>query len=260
MSRRAEFAYAQARLQARHGMRPSESTWRLLDASKDLAHFLQVARNSPLRPWVEHLPRHADAHLIERSLRGDWRAYVRTVAVWCPGVWRPAVAWAALLVDLPAIAHCLSHARLPAWMRGDPALLPFAATERSARIEALQQSEWAPVVRRWLADASVLGAWMEHWETLWAGDGRTRTALGRLASAVREHMRQTAQADPTRAAGDGARRELEARATRLFRRHTQQPPAVFAHLALIALDLERMRDGLMRRSLFGEGEGGATWA
>lgn len=260
VSRRAEFAYVQARLQARHGMRPSESTWRLLDASKDLGHFLQVARNSPLRPRVEHLPRHADTHLIERSLRGDWRAYVRAVAAWCPRAWRPPVAWTALLVDLPAIAHCLSQTRLPAWMREDAALAPFAAAERSMRIEALQQSDWAPVVRGWLAGASVLGAWMEHWRTLRAGDGPTRAALEGLAGAVREHIGQTAQAEPSRAAADGVRRELEARATRFFRRHTQQPPAVFAHLTLIALDLERLRDGLVRRSLFGARAGSAPWA
>ena len=46
------------------------------------------------------------------------------------------------------------------------------------------------------------------------------------------------------------RRDLAQTVTRLFRRHGGTPVAVFCHLALVALDLERLRGDLVRRALF----------
>ena len=46
------------------------------------------------------------------------------------------------------------------------------------------------------------------------------------------------------------RRDLAHAVTRLFRRHGASPAAVFCHLVLVALDLERLRGGLVRRRLF----------
>lgn len=241
-------------------MRPPETTWRLLDASKDLGHFLQVARGSPLRPWVEHLPRHAGIHVLERSLRTDWRAYARGIAAWCPAPWRPAVRWTAHLVDLPAVAYALAWSRLPAWARDDPALGRFALADPALLADMLLESEWAPVARAWRAGAPVLFAWAAHWRTLWPKERGSAAALAYLESQVRSHLHESMQEEPTGRGGGESRRRLDARMTRLFRRHAQAPAAVFCHLVLVALDLERLREGLVRRSLFGEPEGAHPWA
>ena len=85
-----EFAYAQARIQARHAERPDEATWARLHASTTLAHFLTMARATGLRRWVAHLkPGHA-ARDIERSLRTEFRSYVQDVASWLPERWQDA--------------------------------------------------------------------------------------------------------------------------------------------------------------------------
>ena len=46
------------------------------------------------------------------------------------------------------------------------------------------------------------------------------------------------------------RRDLAQTLTRIFRRHGGSPAAVFCHLALVALELERLRGDLVRRRLF----------
>ena len=93
MTTGSRLAYVQARLQARHGRRPTDDRWRLLEATPDLAGYLQAARATSLRPWVVHLPAESGTHQIERSLRRDWKIYVAEISRWLPASWRPAAAW-----------------------------------------------------------------------------------------------------------------------------------------------------------------------
>ena len=73
-------AYVQARLQYRHGQRPDPERWRLLEANADLGSYLESARSTSLKPWVQHLSADARIHDVERALRRDWRLYVDAVA------------------------------------------------------------------------------------------------------------------------------------------------------------------------------------
>ena len=45
---------------------------------------------------------------------------------------------------------------------------------------------------------------------------------------------------------------LQARAVRILRRHRDQPVTVFCHLLLCALELHRLRQGLLQRALFND--------
>ena len=81
-ARRADTAFAQARLQARHGAMPDEHAWHALEASRTAAHYLALARSGPLARWVEGMGDDADVHRIERELRRRWRRYVDEVARW----------------------------------------------------------------------------------------------------------------------------------------------------------------------------------
>ncbi len=95
----------------------------------------------------------------------------------------------------------------------------------------------------------VPAAWRLRFETLWpAGDpGIPRVA--NLVDLVDTYRRDTE-------AGRGARartaQAIEARAVRMIRRNFQEAVTVFSHLLLVALDLGRLRDGLVRRALFGD--------
>lgn len=256
MTGRIDFAYAQARLQARHGLRPTEAAWHRLEASKDLGHYLQAARASSLRPWIQHLSARMDSHGIERSLRQDWRDYVAGVAVWQPAPWRAAAAWTAVLVDLPAVAHLLHSSPAQAWMRQDPVLARLAVDDPVTRREALLTSHLAPVGRAWLRDRSVLDGWLDHWRRLWPADGRAvGAAMDRLVALTARHLAAMAGNAGADADGGRLRAELVSSFTAMFRRHGQHPIAMYCHLGLVALDLERLRAGLVRRSLFAKPPG-----
>lgn len=245
----ASFAYSQARLQARHGARPNAMVWRRLEGIGDLLHFLQSARTTGLRPWVLHFSARTDIHAMELSLREQYRRYVADVASWQPVAWRKPVLWAQRLLDLPALQHLLMGERVPAWMRNDPVLKPFATDNLRARLESLQDSDFASLLETWQAGHPLLDGWRERWHALWPRISSTAAApLERLEAHLGRHVRSLRQ--------DGSERSQEAcqrLAEKLayeFRRYTHQPAAAFLHLALVALDLERLRAALMRRALF----------
>ncbi len=252
MIRKADFAYAQVRLQSHHGQRPGEPTWRLLSASKDLGHFLQTARRSPLKTWIVPLSGQMDFHALERSLRSEWRRYAGEVAAWQPPPWRPAVAWTGWLIDLPAIAHLLGKEPALAWMADDPSLAPFSLDEQSARASALQRASFAAALKTETAQQNLVGGWLSHWRNLWPPSPQAlRKPLETLQGLLMYQMAQMAAPKNTAADAIRLRKQLESRLARIFRRETQSPAAAFAHLALTALDLERLRAGLVDRCFAG---------
>jgi hypothetical protein len=70
--------------------------------------------------------------------------------------------------------------------------------------------------------------------------------LEALIALVRRHLEQMHRAESA-AAGHVLRHELRLRLAHSLHMHPQTPVALIAHLLLAALDLERLRDGLIRR-------------
>jgi hypothetical protein len=241
-----QLAYVQARLQARHGRRPDGATWQRLVNSGDLGHCLEVARRTPLRRWVAHLTGSRDSHGIEAALRQELRAYVAEVAAWQPPGWRPAVLWAATLPDLPLIDHLLSAQAPPAWLPQEPALRGLMAGRQRDRVSALAASAFAPLLPFWDKGLPLARAWGEHWRSLWPSMPRSHArSLEALASLLAGHRAEMAAGVD----GGAARAYLARRVEHLFRRHPQQPAAVFCHLVLVGLDVEQLRGLLARRAL-----------
>ncbi len=249
MSSDPRWRYVQARLQSRHGDRLAEADWHALEAARTADAFLDRARAASLRRFTGQVSASMNSHAIERVLRGTWRAYVNEVAGWLPVAWRPAVAWSALLPDLPAI-DALLKGEAPAWTRQDPALTLFTETDPAQRLALLQDSPFAPLLPGEGATRSLGGRWARHWQTLWPKQSAAnQRALNALANAVKDHVERLARAG-TQETSANHRRDLERTVMRLFRRHGASPAAVFAHLVLTALDLERLRGGIVRRRLF----------
>ncbi len=238
-----EFAYAQARVQARHGERLTPSDWQLLETSRGAGQYLHAARATALAPRVQSLSATSDAHVIERTLRREWRGDVHHAAGWIPGAWRPAVEWTAWLADLPAIAWLEHGGEVLPWMHDDPVVSHFATVDAAARHRELAIAGLEPVV----AARDVATGWLMHFRALWpAQDGSTRSlqAYVDLVSGSRRRV-----ADPATGAGNAARDELEAKTVRIIRRNLEEPVTIFCHLLLVALDLGRLRSGLVRRAL-----------
>ncbi|OHC74442.1 MAG: hypothetical protein A3G18_11100 [Rhodospirillales bacterium RIFCSPLOWO2_12_FULL_58_28] len=250
MADRERFAYGQARLLARHGLRPNEAVWRRMEASKGLANYLEVARTTALESWVRPFVADSGSHDIERRLRYDWKAYVRRVAAWQPPAWRPAVLWVSMLVDLPALSHLLRDRPVAEWMQDDHDLAPAAFKSSADRRKAFQLSPLAPIARAFDEGRSPADGWLCRWADLWPDRTPTRRhALDNLAALFTRHLSRLAESEE--AGSESARNQLAKDLVYVLRRESQRPPSVFAHLGLVALDLERLRGGLVRRSLFG---------
>lgn len=96
-------------------------------------------------------------------------------------------------------------------------------------------------------------AWLDAWRALWPPCGdEDCAALEQLVAVVARHLRRFAAAAPEDAAA--LRADLQARLLTLLRRHPARPVALFAALALHALDLERLRAEFVLRALFADGE------
>jgi hypothetical protein len=243
---RRNFIFAQTRLQARHGMRPDERTWQLVESQKDLANFLQSARQTNLKNWVMGLQATDNHHLIESSLLKLYRDYIEDIAAWVPRSWRKSVEWTASLSYLPALQHLLSGNTVQEWMLQDPVLKEFTAMHLEQRSNAFLQSEFAPLVHAWQAGDSLLVTWIQCWQARWPDkQAKQQAGLHAMNTLLNQHLNTFLHVAPN--AAWRHRQQLSARLCMMFRKYSYQPVAVFIHLLLIGLDIERLRGGIMQR-------------
>ena len=241
--------YALARVYARQGQRLEEPGWRRLEASRDLAHYLEAVRSTGLADWVSSFDAERDCHAMERALRAQWRGYVEAVAAWHPQAWQVWLAWLAWLPSLSLLAQLARSESAPEWMLADPVCGPLAPGTVTDRVAALTNTALAPLEPAMAGRISPGAAWSAHWQTLWPrADARTQHCLDLLLQAVQQHERALLLATDT---AEPLREQLANRLQRLLRIAAGTVIVTVCHLALLALDLERLRGGLARRCLFG---------
>jgi len=248
MSVTASFAYVQVRLQARHGARPDEVLWRQLQGTSDFAHYLQLARHTSLRHWVETLGPGQGSEEIENELRRVFRRHVDEVAAWVMPAWRPAVLWVRRLPDLPALQHLFGDERVPAWILNDPEFHDMGCLPPDARLDALRQSDCAVFFSAWQSGESLPDAWLAHWRTLWPRAVHHDQGLGVVGKALHQYLR-VQQAD-TSGSVEARCEALQLQLLSAFRRYSFQPAAVFSYLGLSVLEMVRLRGELLVRQLF----------
>lgn len=243
--------YAQARMQARHGERASELLWRQLHAVRTFGALLESVRASALESWVSGIDADSALDEIELRLRERLRERIAEVARWMPQPWRPALLWTAVLIDLPALSHLASDRPVLAWMTRDPVLAPYALGDRDARRAALASGPFGFVLpadddamvggdelrRRWLSE------WQQRWPHCPAEDAAHLDALARLIDRHLDAFSKSAADNAWQ-----ARRRLQSDLEIRFRRLTLSPAAAFVHVALLALDVERLRAELSARA------------
>jgi hypothetical protein len=247
-----DFAYAQARVQARLGQRLAEEGWRLLESSLGAPQYLTSVRGTSLAPRVQQFTPAASPHAIDRSLRAEWRAEVAATCRWVPDRWRDAVDWTTWIPYLDAVAYLLRDGPVLDWMRDDPVLADVAIADPESRRLAIDASPFA-VLARDGAEAALRERWLARWRSLWPSTSTAEASgLRRFAAGLEEFGDTSRRSDATPRDRAEARAHLAFRAARMLRQQDQQPVIVFCHLLLVALDLLRLRDGLLRRALFSD--------
>ena len=239
------FAYAGARILARHGLRPTDSDWERLERIGDFGHYLQTARDTGLEPFIRHVGSSADGHEVERALRSAWIRHIREVAGWQPEPWRPALRWLATVTELPVLSHLLTGRPAQDWMRELP--LAGAILQRAPRTpqRALAHGPASPLLQgHGPAAAGLRDRTWRHWQQLLpARPRRYHPPLAHLAAALAANLRAVAEGEAD------ADLRLERTLVRTLRRHSREPAAAYAYLGLVALDLQRLRGGLLLRRL-----------
>jgi hypothetical protein len=236
--------YASARLAARHGERPDEGLWRRIETLRDFAAVVTTVRASNLAPWITGIGTDALPHAVEAAMRRRWREIVAEVADWMPPAWRDAVRWCALLADFPVLLH-LAHRGAPLpWIADDPEYGDVAQCALKDASEAAAQLTIAAAGGpRRLQDA-----WRAEWTRKLPSGALAGTQLAALVTLLDAH--RAAFAGTPRSAGWRERRALQARITSLFHRASVDPAVAFIHLALRALEYERLRGELLTRRVF----------
>jgi len=248
MSGRPRWGYVQARMQARHGERLQEAEWRAIEAARSIDQFIERARASPLRRFTARMNARMSSHAVERMLREAWRGHVAEVADWVPAPWRQAVLWTSLLPELPIIDGLRGEA--PDWLEQDPVFADIVEMDRRQRkLAAAIDSPLGVLVAPDAAGKALVARWYRHWRSLWPRRPADKSALIDIAATINAHVQRLDRAGTPEASAP-YRGDLARGLARMFRRHSGLPGAVFCHLALVALDLERLRGDLIRRLLF----------
>jgi hypothetical protein len=134
------------------------------------------------------------------------------------------------------------------WMAEDEIYGPWARADGRERAQTLAGSPVAALLQETSVGTPTLRAWLSVWRRLWPRSSSVH--LGPLESVVRAAIAHgAALRNPKAASSVGLRMALAQRLCVLFRRHFETAAASIAHLLLEALDLERVRAGLVRRVL-----------
>ncbi len=265
--------YAYARVAARIAQRPDERLWLQLRSARTVPALLEAVRASAAASTVSGIPQTGDAEVIEQAFRQQLRTRIDEVAAWSPDAWQTAVRYTRHLLDLPAVAHLLREEAPPRWMAGDAALSSYVHDLRTERRAALLAGPLAPIVRAFEDETPAreateplartlrrvragpaihraIAAWENEWRARWprvAGD--VAMSIDNVAQVTRRHVLSfgTLVPDDTAAARQG----LATRLIALLHRAAAQPAAMFAYLALFALDIERLRGEFVVRARLG---------
>jgi hypothetical protein len=246
-----DFSYCQARLQARYANLPDAAEWQRLAGVRTLAAFIEEARLGPMRPWVKRLSATSDALVLERGLRALAAELADEAARWVPRPWRAAVAWTAWLPYLPVFEHLADTTppkRPPDWASADARLRALVTEEGEPDPDALERAGL-----RMLLDAprpdQIPARWANAWRDRWPPGRRGWTRdLEAFTAGLAAHLGAFRQAAPAEAWN--LRAALRERLRLQFHQHLLAPVTVYIYLALILLDLERLRAELLRRALF----------
>ena len=221
----------------------------MLEAARSFDQFLERSRSTSLHRFTDPIEAKMPSHTIERILRAAWRDYMAELGTWVTPSWQSAVIWVAHLPDLPVLDSLFKGAG-PGWTREDPVFAPFARGDLQDHAAELEASPFALLLAATDRNGSLGAQWLAHWRTLWPRSSDSdRRGLDNLVSVVANHFESLARAG-LQDASSPYRHDLEREAMRMFRRRAGTPAALFSHLTLVALDLERLRGGLVRRRLF----------
>jgi hypothetical protein len=236
-------AYVHGRLGAQFGARPGAADWARLQAVRDAVSYVEVAKRSPMAALMHGLAPGQPVHIVEAELRGRWRDAVGHVAKWHVGKDRAAVAWMAVLADLPIIAHLANGGPVLDWIEADKSLGPYVVAEAGDPDVLALDPETAVFAPAFSGVGTTWACWLAHWKTMWPSAPGERAALEQLIDKVTDvgadgKDKGFALPDP-----DALDRVFEA----AYRKQARNLVASIAWLGMTGNDLRRLRGQIATR-------------
>jgi hypothetical protein len=178
-------------------------------------------------------------------LRSEWRQAVLAASRWVPADWQPAVEWTLWLPILGILSHLQSGGSTRPWMLADTSLAEFAIEDAAARRDVFRNQglEWPE------PEGNPVSWWTERWRTTWPGRNRDHARLDELIDIV-IHAPATAASERQGVASEPYAARAEKQIIRMLRFSPAQSVTVFCHLGLTAIELLRLRYGLVPRATF----------
>jgi hypothetical protein len=165
-----------------------------------------------------------------------------------PNKWQRPLQWIKRLADLPALQYLLDGEEPLEWMKSDPAIAAFCVDDVHLRVQLMREAGNEALVDSWLQTGSMLSGWMSQWNSMRPKSVYSTQGLKSLEKLLLEYIQlQATQQGPVLPTDY----EVMLQCLRLvFRRNAFQPTAVCAYLAIVAVDMHRIRSDLMQRLFF----------
>ena len=152
------------------------------------------------------------------------------------------------IADLPVLQHLLAGGESLDWMKSDPDIKDFIADDPMLRIQAARDAGHTIMLNSWQKSGSMLAGWMAQWRRVCPLSSSPDRGLRSLEKLL--HQQLQVQAQQQTVAQHADYEQLLDKLRVIFRRHAFQPAAVIAYLAMVAVDLHRIRSHLMQRMYF----------
>jgi hypothetical protein len=251
MTRLSKFAYVQVRLQSRYSQRANEDVWLRLHNIHDLSSYLQIAQQTPLRQWTLGIDARHSSHEIELALRQKYRNHIDEISHWVPADWQKSVQWVKRLADLPVLHYLLSGGASSDWMKCDPDIRDFTVGDSTLRLQAMTDAGYASLVIAWQQNRNLSAGWISDWKAMYPKVTAFTTGLQNLEHLLQQQLHSQLEVDNTTTQDLAVDYEsITNKLAIFFRHHAFQPAAVYAYLAIIAIDLHRVRADLLQRLFF----------
>jgi len=245
------FGYMQARVQSRYAQLASNLLWSQLDAIDEFSAYLEESRVTSLSPLISGISAQSNSHDIDLAFRHVFLHQVIELSTWMPQVWHSAIDWLQWLPDIPLLSYLLNEQSPLNWMYHDKYLSLMLENQELSVAEAMTETGGGCLLAQGTSSASMLSMWLQQWPILWpAGSQQFARGIDVLIELLQEnqiHFEALSSQEAWK-----SRDELQITLRIFFRRHLLQPATAFAYLALMSLQLERLRAELLQRLLFSE--------
>jgi hypothetical protein len=243
------FGYLQARVQARYAQLASNALWSQLAAIDEFSAYLEEGRETSLSPLISSISAQSDSHDIDSALRRVFLHHIIELSNWMPHAWRPASLWLQWLPNISLLSYLLSQQPPYPWMYHEKSLFLLLGDQDINIGQALQKAGADCLISEGTSATAIFSMWLQQWTSLWPAWSHSLThGVEDLIQLLEKYQKKftTLSSHETWAARDTLQQTLRL----FFRRNLLQPATAYAYLALMSLQLERLRAELLQRLLF----------